>query len=53
MDYNLIIVFFVTDVTSHVLLELMVASVNQLANVKTEDLAIQCQENVIAQKDGR
>ena len=53
MDYKWIMFLFMTDVMNLVLLALMVASVNQLANVKTEDHAIQYQENVTAQKDGR
>ena len=38
---------------NHARQELTVASANQLANVKMEDLVIQFQENAIAQKDGR
>ena len=43
----------ITDAMSHAHLELTAASVNQLANVKMEDLVIQYLENVIAQRDGR
>ena len=44
---------FSIDVMSHVHQELTVANANQLANVKMEDLVIQCLENAIVQRGGR